>query len=83
MTDGDDMAREWADLSRDEQLLSIYAELRRIADALDATDAQAADATMYECKKCEATVAKDERQSHATEQHKAPVEMVAELFTEV
>lgn len=77
------MAREWADLSRDDQLLSIYAELRQIREAL--VDAQ--DATNgffeWECNRCGTTVKADERQAHARERHNAPPGMVDGLFERV
>lgn len=79
MSNPDDYADEWEQLDNTVILVQILTELQQIRMALTDT-AQTDDTPMYECTKCNATMAKDERERHAIGQHKAHAEMVASLF---
>lgn len=97
MTNGDDMdfsdedraeyEQEYQDLSEKDILIGILTELQQLrlllsnADTGTTQDA-GADARMYECQHCDATVKAGERERHAESAHKAPPDMAESLFEE-
>mgnify|MGYP000235144372 CR=1 FL=1 len=82
MTDADDYADEWDDLTEKELLVGVLTELQQIRLLLsDADRERDADPDQYECTECRTTVPADKRERHVREQHKAPpgdTEAVAE-----
>lgn len=82
----DDYADDWDDLTEKEILIGILTELQQIRlllsqDTQGASD-DADDTDAYRCQKCSETVPADARERHAMQQHKAPADMVGEMFAE-
>lgn len=82
-----DFEQQWDDLDDKVILVQILTELQQIRMALtDATQSPQTDRSsepMYECKRCGKQVLQREAEQHARRQHKAPVDMVGSMFTEV
>jgi len=84
MNDTDDYADEWDDLTEKDILVGILTELQQIRLLLSEADSDALsdsdEPTTYSCQRCPATVPADERERHARKQHKAPGDMIEEMF---
>ncbi len=78
----DDVEQWWRELDTQQQQLAIYSELRQIRETLQSESPQEATEQMFECTRCEAVVKRSERSRHAQKAHKAPPDMIDELFTE-
>ena len=78
----DDVEQWWRELDTQQQQLAIYSELRQIREALQSESPQEATEQMFDCTRCEASVTRENRQRHARKAHKAPPDMIDELFEE-
>ena len=87
MSDADDFEDQWNDLDEKVILAQILTELQQIrlllSDAERGAQSDGDEQDAYRCRKCDATVPAGDRERHARSQHKAPADMVAELFVGV
>ncbi len=78
----DDVEAWWRELDPQQQQLAIYSELRQIRALLsepNETDARDSH-EVFKCTKCEWEGSKEDREMHARKAHKAPGDMIDELF---
>lgn len=76
--------QQWQELDEKVLLAQILTELQQIRLSLQGDRGGREDAsTVYECVRCGARVEADERERHASGEHRAPPGVVEELFKEV
>jgi hypothetical protein len=75
---------QWEELDEKTILVQILAELQQIrtllSDANTGTQEDASNGGGYRCRHCGALVPADDRERHATSEHKAPPERVDAMF---
>jgi len=83
----DDYEDEWDDVPEKVILAQIMSELQQIRLLLSEGDTRPSDdgdsADTYECTHCGATVTAAERKTHAYSAHKAPADIVGDMFEAV
>jgi len=76
--------QQWEDLDEKVLLAQMLTELQQIRRSLQGDrGGREGSSEMYECVRCGARVEADERERHASGEHRAPPGVVEELFEEV